>query len=56
MMTTTPQCCEKPPMLNPIGGEGKVADSFGGLRAYVADTVDSEAAIILISGVFGTCF
>jgi hypothetical protein len=56
MATTTPQCCENPPTLNPAGGEGKVVDNFGGLTAYVAGAADSKAAVILISDVFGTCF
>ncbi|XP_062202258.1 endo-1,3;1,4-beta-D-glucanase-like [Phragmites australis] len=47
------QCCENPPALNPAGGEGKVVDSFGGLKAYVAGSDDAKAAVVLISDVFG---
>jgi hypothetical protein len=50
---TTPQCCANPPTLNTAGGEGKVVDSFGGLTAYVAGAVDSKAAVVLISDIFG---
>jgi hypothetical protein len=39
--------------LNPAGGEGKVVDSFGGIRAYVAGAQDSKAAVVLIADVFG---
>nr|CAB3461551.1 unnamed protein product [Digitaria exilis] len=47
------QCCDNPPALNPTGGEGKVVDSFGGLKAYLAGSNDAKAAVILISDVFG---
>uniref|UniRef100_A0A0A9H7M1 Dienelactone hydrolase domain-containing protein n=1 Tax=Arundo donax TaxID=35708 RepID=A0A0A9H7M1_ARUDO len=47
------QCCENPPALNPAGGEGKVVDSFGGLKAYLAGPDDAKAAIVLISDIFG---
>lgn len=49
------QCCDNPPALNPTGGEGKVVDSFGGLKAYVAGSDESKAAVILISDIFGNC-
>nr|CAB3465321.1 unnamed protein product [Digitaria exilis] len=47
------QCCDNPPALNPAGGEGKVVDSFGGLKAYVAGSEDSKAAVVLVADVFG---
>ncbi|RLM98633.1 endo-1,3 [Panicum miliaceum] len=47
------QCCENPPTLNPAGGAGKVVDSFGGLKAYVAGPEDSKAAVVLVADVFG---
>ncbi|CAN6355274.1 unnamed protein product [Urochloa humidicola] len=47
------QCCDNPPALNPTGGEGQVVDSFGGLKAYLAGSDESKAAVILISDVFG---
>ncbi|KAK8457856.1 hypothetical protein SEVIR_3G257300v4 [Setaria viridis] len=47
------QCCENPPALDPAGGAGKVVDSFGGLKAYVAGAEDSKAAVVLIADVFG---
>lgn len=50
------QCCDNPPALNPACGEGKVVDSFGGLKAYVAGPEDSKAAVVLVADVFGTCF
>uniref|UniRef100_A0A0D9ZYV6 Dienelactone hydrolase domain-containing protein n=1 Tax=Oryza glumipatula TaxID=40148 RepID=A0A0D9ZYV6_9ORYZ len=49
----SPQCCANPPTLNPIGGEGKVVESFGGIKAYVAGAAESKAAVVLISDVFG---
>ncbi|CAN6346939.1 unnamed protein product [Urochloa humidicola] len=47
------QCCDNPPTLNPSCGEGKVVDSFGGLKAYLAGSDESKAAVILISDIFG---
>jgi len=47
------QCCDNPPALNPAGGEGKVVDSFGGLKAYLVGSDESKAAVILISDIFG---
>ncbi|TVU19286.1 hypothetical protein EJB05_35426, partial [Eragrostis curvula] len=47
------QCCDNPPTLNPAGGEGKVVDSFGGLKAYLVGSDDSKAAVILVSDVYG---
>ncbi|WVZ98435.1 hypothetical protein U9M48_043879 [Paspalum notatum var. saurae] len=47
------QCCDNPPALNPAGGAGKVVDSLGGLKAYVAGPEDSKAAVVLVSDVFG---
>uniref|UniRef100_A0A0D9WG91 Dienelactone hydrolase domain-containing protein n=1 Tax=Leersia perrieri TaxID=77586 RepID=A0A0D9WG91_9ORYZ len=49
----SPQCCANPPTLNPAGGEGKVVDSFGGIKSYVAGAAESKAAVILVSDVFG---
>uniref|UniRef100_A0ACD5U339 Uncharacterized protein n=1 Tax=Avena sativa TaxID=4498 RepID=A0ACD5U339_AVESA len=49
----SPQCCANPPTLSPAGGEGKVVDSFGGIKAYVAGGQDSKAAVVLISDIFG---
>jgi hypothetical protein len=48
------QCCDNPPALNPACGKGKVVDSFGGLKAYVAGPEDSKAAVVLVADVFGT--
>uniref|UniRef100_A0A0A9E7E2 Dienelactone hydrolase domain-containing protein n=1 Tax=Arundo donax TaxID=35708 RepID=A0A0A9E7E2_ARUDO len=47
------QCCENPPALNPAGGEGKVVDSFGGLKAYLAGPDDAKAAVVLVSDIYG---
>ncbi|VAH18951.1 unnamed protein product [Triticum turgidum subsp. durum] len=49
----SPQCCADPPMLNPAGGEGRVVDSLGGVTAYVAGVRESNAAVVLISDIFG---
>uniref|UniRef100_M8BYH9 Endo-1,31,4-beta-D-glucanase n=1 Tax=Aegilops tauschii TaxID=37682 RepID=M8BYH9_AEGTA len=48
----SPQCCANPPTLNPAAGEGKVVDSFGGIKAYVAGAQESKAAVVLISDVY----
>ncbi|OEL36279.1 hypothetical protein BAE44_0002702 [Dichanthelium oligosanthes] len=48
-------CWESPPALNPTGGGGQVVDDFGGLKAYVAGSAESKAAVILVSDVFGNC-
>ncbi|VAH18947.1 hypothetical protein VPH35_009203 [Triticum aestivum] len=48
----SPQCCANPPALNPAAGEGKVVDSFGGIKAYVAGAKESKAAVVLISDVY----
>ena len=48
------QCCDNPPALNPACGKGKVVDSIGGLKAYVAGPEDSKAAVVLVADVFGT--
>jgi hypothetical protein len=47
------QCCENPPVLNPASGEGKVVDSFGGLKAYLAGSDGAKAAVVLVSDVYG---
>ncbi|KAF0922950.1 hypothetical protein E2562_002187 [Oryza meyeriana var. granulata] len=49
----SPQCCANPPTLNPAGGEGKVVDSFGGIKAYVSGAAESKAAVVLVSDVYG---
>ncbi|GJM88509.1 hypothetical protein PR202_ga04580 [Eleusine coracana subsp. coracana] len=46
------QCCENPPVLDPAGGEGKVVDSFGGIKAYIAGSEGAKAAVVLVSDVF----
>ncbi|GJN14279.1 hypothetical protein PR202_gb01081 [Eleusine coracana subsp. coracana] len=46
------KCCDNPPQLNPAGGEGKVIDSFGGLKAYVVGSDDCKAAVVLVSEVY----
>ncbi|CAN6342113.1 unnamed protein product [Urochloa humidicola] len=47
------QCCDNPPVLTPAGGEGKLVDSFGGFKTYLAGSDGSKAAVILVSDVFG---
>jgi len=49
----SPQCCANPPTLSPAAGEGKVVESFGGIRAYVVGAKESKAAVVLISDVYG---
>ncbi|CAL9222040.1 unnamed protein product [Arabidopsis halleri] len=47
-----PQCCEKPPTLNPVSGSGHV-EKLGGLDAYVSGSPDSKLCVLLISDIFG---
>ena len=46
------QCCENPPAPSSGSGSGKV-EEIGGLSSYVSGPADSNAAVILISDVFG---
>ncbi|XP_047982669.1 endo-1,3;1,4-beta-D-glucanase-like [Salvia hispanica] len=46
------QCCENPPTLNSGSGNGKI-EEFGGLSSYISGPANSNAAVILISDVFG---
>jgi len=46
-------CFENPPALNPAGGVGEVVDDFGGMKAYVAGSAGSKAAVVLVSDAFG---
>jgi hypothetical protein len=53
----TSQCCDNPPTLDPVYGEGTVVDNFGGLKAYISGSSDSsKPAILLVSDVFGTAY
>lgn len=47
------QCCENPPVLSPAFGEGSVAESLGGLKAYTVGSPNSKAAVVLVSDIFG---
>ncbi|KAJ4789522.1 alpha/beta-Hydrolases superfamily protein [Rhynchospora pubera] len=49
----TPQCCQKPPSLDPVYGKGQVVEDFGGLKAYITGSPESKLAIVLISDIFG---
>ncbi|KAL1543197.1 carboxymethylenebutenolidase [Salvia divinorum] len=46
------QCCENPPAPNSGSGNGKV-EEFGGLSSYISGHSDSNAAVVLISDIFG---
>ncbi|GJM88511.1 hypothetical protein PR202_ga04582 [Eleusine coracana subsp. coracana] len=46
------KCCDNPPQLKPRWREGKVIDSFGGLKAYVVGSDDCKAAVVLVSDVY----
>ncbi|KAJ1693329.1 hypothetical protein LUZ63_010027 [Rhynchospora breviuscula] len=46
-------CCSNPPNLSATSGEGTVVDDFGGIKSYIAGSVDSKRAVILISDVYG---
>jgi carboxymethylenebutenolidase len=50
----SPQCCANPPTPNHDVGEGKVVESFGGLRSYLAGTAESKLAVVLISDIYGS--
>ncbi|XP_078436320.1 endo-1,3;1,4-beta-D-glucanase-like [Wolffia australiana] len=47
------QCCENPPVLDVAAGVGVVDEDVGGLRCYVSGDIESTAAIILASDIFG---
>ncbi|XP_051193973.1 endo-1,3;1,4-beta-D-glucanase [Lolium perenne] len=49
----SPQCCANPPTPNHDVGEGKVVESFGGLRSYLAGAEESKLAVVLISDIYG---
>ncbi|KAL8524797.1 hypothetical protein ACS0TY_014420 [Phlomoides rotata] len=46
------ECCENPPTLSATTGAGLV-QQFGGLTSYISGPPQSNAAIILISDIFG---
>ncbi|KAF8053706.1 hypothetical protein N665_1381s0005 [Sinapis alba] len=46
------QCCENPPVLNPLSGSGH-AEKLGGLDAYVSGSPDSKKCVLLVSDIFG---
>ncbi|XP_042431359.1 endo-1,3;1,4-beta-D-glucanase-like [Zingiber officinale] len=47
------QCCENPPVLSSVFGEGSVVESLGGLKAYTVGSPSSNAAVVLVSDIFG---
>ncbi|KAJ0254738.1 DLH domain-containing protein [Hirschfeldia incana] len=47
-----PQCCENPPVLNPLSGSGHV-EKLGGLDAYLSGSPDSEKCVLLVSDIYG---
>ncbi|KAJ4777218.1 alpha/beta-Hydrolases superfamily protein [Rhynchospora pubera] len=51
--TASSLCCSNPPNLSATSGEGTVVDDFGGIKSYIAGSVDSKRAVILISDVYG---
>ncbi|KAK8951731.1 hypothetical protein KSP39_PZI004226 [Platanthera zijinensis] len=46
------ECCKNPPELSSSSGDGNVVENFGDLKAYIAGSLDSKAAILLVSDVF----
>ncbi|KAL0718881.1 hypothetical protein Bca4012_068204 [Brassica carinata] len=47
-----PQCCENPPVLNPLSGLGHV-EKLGRLDAYVSGSPDSKNCVLLVSDIYG---
>ncbi|CAN7111646.1 unnamed protein product [Brassica rapa subsp. narinosa] len=47
-----PQCCENPPVLNPLSGSGHV-EKLGGLDVYVSGSPDSNKCVLLVSDIYG---
>ncbi|XP_074577208.1 endo-1,3;1,4-beta-D-glucanase-like [Curcuma longa] len=47
------QCCENPPVLTSAFGEGSVVESLGGLKAYTVGSPSRNAAVVLVSDIFG---
>ncbi|CAF2076484.1 hypothetical protein Bca4012_089868 [Brassica carinata] len=46
-----PQCCENPPVLNPLSGSGHV-EKLGG-DVYVSGSPDSNKCVLLVSDIYG---
>ncbi|KAI3975737.1 hypothetical protein MKX01_023163 [Papaver californicum] len=46
------QCCENPPTLSSISGNGRV-QQLGGLQTYVSGSLDSKLGILIVSDIFG---
>ncbi|KAK9146758.1 hypothetical protein Sjap_006661 [Stephania japonica] len=49
---SSPQCCDNPPSLSGSSGNGRV-EEVGGVKSYVSGSIDSNAAVLLVSDVFG---
>ncbi|KAK7264540.1 hypothetical protein RJT34_32149 [Clitoria ternatea] len=47
-----PECCSKPPVLDPSSGDGHV-QQFAGLNSYLTGSPHSNHAIIFVSDIFG---
>jgi len=47
------ECYNNPPELSSSSGDGNAVENFGGFNAYIAGFLDSKAAILLVSDVFG---
>ncbi|CAN6990556.1 endo-1,3;1,4-beta-D-glucanase [Brassica rapa] len=47
-----PQCCENPPVLNPLSGSGHV-EKLAGLDVYVSGSPDSNKCVLLVSDIYG---
>ncbi|KAK9146759.1 hypothetical protein Sjap_006662 [Stephania japonica] len=46
------QCCDNPPILSSSSGNGRV-EEVGGVKSYVSGSIDSNAAVVLVSDVYG---
>ncbi|KAK9086661.1 hypothetical protein Syun_029055 [Stephania yunnanensis] len=49
---SSPQCCDNPPTLSSTSGSGRV-EEVGGVKSYVSGSIDSNAAVVLVSDVYG---
>ncbi|PWA46983.1 alpha/Beta hydrolase fold protein [Artemisia annua] len=48
-----PQCCENPPTFGSSTGEIGRIEEIGGLKSYIAGSLDSKLAVVLIADIFG---
>lgn len=48
-----PQCCENPPTFGSSTGENGRIEEIGGLKSYIAGSLASKLAVVLIADIYG---